>query len=90
MLAAGEDSFFKSVTYELNYKGMLGLDSIEEEYEILQNPAAMVTVLPQNILPELCANAPYDQDHDRQQSIDYNKKVTPVPDTTSEVIMTEH
>jgi len=42
VLVAGEDSFFKSVTYELNYKGMLGLDFIEDDYDDLQNPAIIV------------------------------------------------
>jgi len=46
VLAAGEDSFFKSVTYELNYKGMLGLDFIEEDNDDLQNPATINAVPP--------------------------------------------
>jgi hypothetical protein len=42
VLAGGDESFFKSATYELNYKGMLGLDFIEDDFDDLQNPAAMI------------------------------------------------
>ena len=46
MLAAGDESFFKSATYELNYKGMLGLDFIEDDFDDCQNPAVMITLPP--------------------------------------------